>query len=102
LQLVDLKGCLLISPRTESKATTTWSVAELETILPRVLHSKLRSSSYYSKRSDSLSLQAQTERNRGSNLEENRQKLFNELVRIYREAVPGETSPEKKQKHEAM
>jgi len=70
--------------------------------LPKVLHSKLRSSAYYSKGSGAVSFQAQTQRSRNANVEENRRKLFEEIVRVYKETVPGESSPDKAKKHEAM
>ena len=70
--------------------------------LPNLLHSRIRSSPYYTKRNDSVSFQAQAERSRSANADDNRQKLFDELVRLYREAVPGESSPDKKQKYELV
>ncbi len=87
--------------RTETKATTWWAVDELTDILPKPLHPKIRSSKYYTRRNDSLSIQAQTERSRTANAEENRQKLYEELVKMYQETVPGETDPAKKEKWHA-
>jgi peptidyl-tRNA hydrolase ICT1 len=57
-------------------------------------------SRYYTAGTDSLTFQAQTERRRASNLEENKAKLMKELRRIYREVVPGETNPEDIRKYE--
>ncbi|KAI1139374.1 hypothetical protein F5Y05DRAFT_381755 [Hypoxylon sp. FL0543] len=88
--------------KTESKATTVWTVEELSRSLPKLLRSALRSSRYYSKGSDSISIQAQTQRNRSANTNENRLKLVEELQRIYKEKVPGETSVEKIKKYEAL
>ncbi|KAK1757291.1 meiotically up-regulated gene 82 protein [Echria macrotheca] len=88
--------------KTETKATTTWSIQQLTAILPKLLHQGLRSSKYYSKRNDSISIQAQTERSRSANRDENHQKLFEELQSLYRISVPGETSPEKARKYEAL
>ena len=71
-------------------------------ILPKLLHSGLRESKYYSKRHDCLSIQAQTQRSRSANEDENHQKLFEELEALYRKTVPGETSPDKTKKYEAL
>ncbi|KAI5462302.1 hypothetical protein BGZ63DRAFT_354448 [Mariannaea sp. PMI_226] len=88
--------------KTETKAITTYSVTELIAILPKSLHSSIRKSKYYTSSSDSLAFQAQTSRSRTANAEENRTKLLEEVMRIYNEAVPSETSEEKKKKHEAV
>jgi peptidyl-tRNA hydrolase ICT1 len=88
--------------RTETKATTTWPVTELLSVLPRLLHAGIRESKYYSKRHDCLTIQAQTQRSRSANADENRQKLFEEIERLYRATVPGESSPEKANKFEAL
>ncbi len=65
--------------RTETKATTSWPVDELAAVLPRLLHAGIRSSKYYSSRNDAISIQAQTERSRSANTEENREKLYDEV-----------------------
>lgn len=64
-----------------------------------MLRSSLRGSKYYAERSDSISLAAQTSRSRTANAEENHQKLFDEIRRLYDERVPSETSSEKRQKY---
>jgi peptidyl-tRNA hydrolase ICT1 len=88
--------------RTETKATTTWAVPQLLNILPKLLHTGIRESKYYSRRNDCLTIQAQTQRSRSANADENRQKLFEELEDLYRRTVPGETRPEKAKKYEAL
>jgi peptidyl-tRNA hydrolase ICT1 len=88
--------------RTETKATTTWSVPQLLRFLPKLLHAGIRQSKYYSKRNDCLTIQAQTQRSRSANADENRQKLFEELEDLYRRTVPGETSPEKAKKYAVL
>ncbi|KAK2038684.1 peptidyl-tRNA hydrolase domain-containing protein [Colletotrichum somersetense] len=85
--------------KTESKAITVWPVKDLLPVLPKLLHRSIRGSKYYTARSDSLTLQAQTHRHREANVEENHQKLIDEVNKIYQETVPGETSPDKKKKH---
>ena len=71
----------------------------MTSILPKMLHPALRASKYYTARNDSISFQAQTHRNRTANADENQQKLFEEIQRIYETAVPGETSQDKRQKY---
>jgi peptidyl-tRNA hydrolase ICT1 len=95
-------GAVLTNDRTETKATTTWPVKQLVTILPSLLYESVRSSKYYYKRSDSISIQAQTQRSRTANRDENHQKLFEELQALYRSTVPGETSADKTRKYEAL
>lgn len=90
------------SLRTETKATTTWSVSELTGTLPKLMHPLIRSSKHYVKNKDGLLFQAQTGRDRNANAEENRSKLLQELQRMYSDAVPGDTSVEKKKKHAAL
>ncbi|KAI5859815.1 hypothetical protein GGS23DRAFT_600003 [Durotheca rogersii] len=88
--------------KTESKATTVWSVEELSRNLPKIMRSALRGSRYYSRRNDSITIQAQTQRSRSANTDENYVKLGEEIERIYKEHVPGATSAEKVKKHEAL
>lgn len=88
--------------RTETKATTTWPVPQLLSFLPKLLHAGIRESKYYSKRSDCITIQAQTQRSRSANADENRQKLFEELQSLYGRTVPGESSNEKAKKYEAL
>lgn len=90
------------SVRTETKATTTWPIPQLLNALPKLLHPGLRESKYYSRRNDCLTIQAQTQRSRSANTDENHQKLFDELEELYRKTVPGETRPEKAKKYEAL
>lgn len=51
---------------------------------------------------DSLLFQAQDSRDRNANAEDNRTKLLGELQKMYSDAVPSETSTEKKQKHAGL
>ncbi|KXX77287.1 Meiotically up-regulated gene 82 protein [Madurella mycetomatis] len=88
--------------KTETKATTTWPVSQLLSFLPKLLHAGVRESKYYSKRSDCITIQAQTQRSRSANADENRQKLFEELQSLYGRTVPGESSVEKAKKYEAL
>ena len=88
--------------RTESKATTFWAVSELSQGLPSLLRPGLRTSKYYARRNDSITVQAQTQRSRSANEDENRRKLAEEILKIYQERVPGVTSQEKAKKYEAL
>ncbi|KAI3318909.1 hypothetical protein HD806DRAFT_510351 [Xylariaceae sp. AK1471] len=88
--------------KTESKATTVWPVGELSKGLPKLVRAALRSSRYYSMRNDSITIQAQTQRSRSANTDENHQKLIDELHRIYEEHVPAATSEKKIKKHETI
>ncbi|KAL5596744.1 hypothetical protein BROUX41_006565 [Berkeleyomyces rouxiae] len=88
--------------KTESKAITSWPVHEIAGVVPRLLRASLRASKYYTERSDSLSFAAQTSRQRASNADENRAKLFGELMRMYEAVVPGESDPSKEQKYEKI
>jgi peptidyl-tRNA hydrolase ICT1 len=53
-------------------------------------------------RSDSITIQAQTQRSRSANADDNHEKLVGELHRIYQEQVPAATDGKKIKKHEAM
>lgn len=95
--------CMLLTHlRTETKAITTWSVAELTRCLPKLMHPLLRSSKHYVKNKDGLLFQAQTARDKNANAEENRSKLLQELQSMYSDAVPGDTGVDKKKKHAAL
>jgi peptidyl-tRNA hydrolase ICT1 len=88
--------------RTESKATTTWPMSQLLAFLPKLLHNEIRSSRYYSKSHDWITMQAQTHRSRSANTDENYQKLFEEIRNLYEKAVPNEQDPEKARKYELL
>ncbi|CEJ91901.1 hypothetical protein VHEMI07584 [[Torrubiella] hemipterigena] len=85
--------------KTETKATSVFPVYELARVLPHALRSALQKSRYYVASSDSLNFQSQTSRSRTSNQEENKSKLWEEILRIYDANVPGETSEAKREKH---
>jgi peptidyl-tRNA hydrolase ICT1 len=79
-----------------------WPICELTRSLPKLMHAGLRASKYYASGSDSLIFQAQTQRDRSANTEENLEKLAEELRRIYRETVPGVTDVKKIKRYEAL
>lgn len=47
-------------------------------------------------------MQAQAHRSRSANMEDNYQKLYQEIQNIYHKVVPGESSPDKARKYEAL
>lgn len=69
-------------------------------MLPKSLHPHIRASRYYTETSDSLTFGCQTSRDRNKNQQENRNKLMEEITRIYKENTPNPTSDEKKKKFE--
>lgn len=70
--------------------------------LPKALHSGVRGSRYYVQRSNSISISSQDERSRDMNMATNRQKLWQEIQRIYTETVPGEADEASKEKHRKL
>lgn len=66
------------------------------------MHPLLQFSKYYMKSKDCIAFSAQTQRDRNANTEENRSKLLEELQKMYGDAVPGDTSVEKRQKHAGL
>ncbi|KAI1361151.1 hypothetical protein F5Y08DRAFT_315579 [Xylaria arbuscula] len=87
--------------KTETKATSVWPIGELSKILPKLMRPLMSLSRYYVKGSDSIMIQAQTERSKTANRDANDEKLVNEIHRIYRENIPGVPSEKKMKKHEA-
>ncbi|KAL7938820.1 hypothetical protein V8C35DRAFT_276049 [Trichoderma chlorosporum] len=88
--------------KTETKAITAYPVKDLLAVLPKHLHYVVRYSKYYTAGNDSLTFSAQTHRSKSANLEENKRKLIDEIMSIYREMTPAETSSEKKKKHQEI
>ncbi|KAL8376004.1 hypothetical protein RB595_007218 [Gaeumannomyces hyphopodioides] len=88
--------------KTESKATTSWPLYMLLAKLPKAMHSGVRGSRYYVEGSDSISISSQDERSRDMNTATNRQKLWQEIQRIYAEAIPGETDEATKEKYRKL
>ncbi|KAI2607838.1 hypothetical protein GGR54DRAFT_643923 [Hypoxylon sp. NC1633] len=88
--------------KTESKAITVWSVEDLSRGLPKLVRLALRSSRYYTKGNDSITIQAQTHRRRSTNTDDNHRKLAEELRKIYKDRVPEATSSVKVKKCEDL
>ncbi|PHH77830.1 hypothetical protein CDD80_158 [Ophiocordyceps camponoti-rufipedis] len=88
--------------KTETKAVTAFPAKELLSMLPKFLQPGIRASRFYTASNDSLTFHAQSHRSRTANADENRTKLMDELLRLYRDNVPAETSIEKRKKHEKI
>lgn len=93
---------LTVNDRTETKATSVYPIKDIMAILPRFLHSSIRSSQYYVASSDSLTFQAQAHRSRSANADDNRRKLMAEISKLYNEKVPAETTSDKKAKYKEV
>lgn len=88
--------------RTSSKATTMWPLRALCEHVPKALHQGLRDSRYYVSSSDALAIQCDTGRSQTANREETHARLHDEITLIYKNRVPGITSPEQKKRIEAL
>ncbi|KAJ2896976.1 uncharacterized protein MKZ38_005075 [Zalerion maritima] len=85
--------------KTESKATTTWSIIQLEHLCPKLMHTGLRESKFFAQRSNSMIFHAEEHRSKTANQDENPRKLYEELQKIYKASVPGGQSAEKVAKY---
>lgn len=88
--------------KTSSKATTMWPLRALCEHVPKALHQGLRDSRYYVSSSDALAIQCDTGRSQTANREETHARLHDEITLIYKNRVPGITSPEQKKRIEAL
>lgn len=82
--------------RVNSKAMVKVPFDSLFPLVPRVLHQQLRSSRYAAQRSQSLVIQSDDSRKRANNVESCFEKLYQLLRGAANEAIPGETSPEQR------
>ncbi|MCJ1260793.1 hypothetical protein MMC22_000656 [Lobaria immixta] len=87
------RGRLMFS-RVNTKATVRFHMQDLTSIIPPVLHSQLRASTYYAERSNSLIIHADGSRNQNDNIRECFHKLQLLIKASGKAAVKGETSPE--------
>ncbi|KAK2734925.1 hypothetical protein FQN57_001422 [Myotisia sp. PD_48] len=84
--------------RVNSKSTIKIRLSDLLPLIPAALHAHIRSSRYLADRSQTLVIQSQETRNQAQNLELCFEKLRGILADAGKLAIPGETSPEQKQK----
>ena len=95
----ELPVSMLTYFRTNSKATTSWSLSSIAQHLPPMIVKELRASRYYSKNSDALIIQSQEGRVQRDNEEDTHRKLQYHIVDIAKKIIPGETTAETKEKH---
>jgi peptidyl-tRNA hydrolase ICT1 len=77
-------------------------MASLKSHVPKILHPELRGSRYYVSSSDSILIQSDAQRSQSDNKDDTRRKFNEELRQIYKNTVPGVTSPEQKSKVEQL
>ncbi len=86
--------CLLISRRTNSKATVHLAIKDLLHLTPSIFHEALAASQYYAAKSEALIVQADSSRKQSDNVEECFRKLYHNVMQICRSMIKGETSPD--------
>jgi len=84
--------------KVNSKATLRVPVAALLLHTPQLIHSDIRESSYYAKKSDSLVIQSDESRDQSQNAKECFHQLFRLVKSLAEGKVPGETSEAQKHK----
>jgi peptidyl-tRNA hydrolase ICT1 len=75
-----------------SKATLKVPLDQLLAILPTVLHSGIRASPHYARKSDSLVIQAEDSRKQGDNTHACFARLYSLVRDTAAQVIPGETS----------
>lgn len=81
-----------------SKAQLRVSLDQLLPLLPTVLHDGIRDSTYYAGKTNSLLIQSDESRKQTANKDTCYRKLNDLVMQVYNNTVPGETSPEQKEK----
>ncbi|PGH21573.1 hypothetical protein AJ80_03133 [Polytolypa hystricis UAMH7299] len=84
--------------KVNSKATLKVPLDRLTKIVPLALHNELRASRYHAERSGNLVIQSDESRQQSKNLDLCYEKLRDVLLAAGKTAVPGETSPEQRQR----
>ncbi|KAL4884644.1 hypothetical protein BJY04DRAFT_215106 [Aspergillus karnatakaensis] len=79
-----------------SKATLRVPLHSLLPLLPRIVHSPLQNSRYYAARKHSLVIQSEESRKQSDNVDACFQKLHQLVKSTTESVVPGETSPEQR------
>lgn len=82
--------------RVNSKATLKVPLAALLPLVPRLLHPELQASRYTSDRSHALVIHSEESRKQQNNVESCFEKLHQLLETSARQVIPGETSPEQR------
>ncbi|KAL5335724.1 hypothetical protein BJX70DRAFT_309099 [Aspergillus crustosus] len=84
--------------KVNSKATLKVPLDSLLPLLPRLIHSPLQTSRYYAARTHSLVIHSDESRKQGDNVDACYDKLHQLLKTTTEKVVPGETSPEQKER----
>ncbi|KAL4873363.1 hypothetical protein BDV12DRAFT_182208 [Aspergillus spectabilis] len=82
--------------KVNSKATLRVPLDSLLPLLPRLVHSPLQTSRYYAARTHSLVIQSEESRKQAANVDACYEKLHQLLKTAAMGVVPGETSPEQR------
>lgn len=82
--------------RVNSKATLKVPLDSLLPLVPPIIHSQLRSSRYAADRTQTLVIQSEESRKQATNVESCFEKLYQLLQSSAKDAIPGETSQEQK------
>ncbi|KAL4945173.1 hypothetical protein BDV06DRAFT_48186 [Aspergillus oleicola] len=84
--------------KVNSKATLKVPLESLLPLVPHAIHSPLQASRYYASRSNSLVIQSEESRKQADNVEACYEKLHKLLESSTTSVVPGETTPEKRER----
>ncbi|BCS22585.1 peptidyl-tRNA hydrolase domain protein [Aspergillus puulaauensis] len=84
--------------KVNSKATLKVPLDSLLPLVPHIIHSPLRSSRYYAARTHSLVIQSEESRKQPANVDACYEKLHQLLMTTAKDIVPGETSPEQRER----
>ncbi|KAF9889177.1 hypothetical protein FE257_007666 [Aspergillus nanangensis] len=82
--------------KVNSKATLKVPLVDLMPLVPRILHSPLRSSRYFAERTQTLVIQSEESRKQADNVDSCFDKLHQLLKTMAAEVIPGETSEAQK------
>jgi peptidyl-tRNA hydrolase ICT1 len=91
-----------MSTRINSKATLKVSMSDLSSHIPVLLHPGLRGLPFYAKKSDMLIIQADENRKQSDNTRACIARLYQIIMGVARDAIPGETSETQKQHVEKL
>ncbi|KAI9703948.1 MAG: hypothetical protein M1820_005730 [Bogoriella megaspora] len=78
--------------KVNSKATLSVPLDPLYRLVPKILHSEIRASRYYSSKGDALIIQADDSRKQSDNVHNCLKKLHDVVLEAGQKIIPGETS----------
>jgi hypothetical protein len=73
-------------------------MSDLQQYVPTAFIDGLKMCRYYTVKSDSIKIDCDAQRNRTENKNENHRKLYAMIKQIYKDMIPGITSPEQQSK----